>query len=612
MRKTILLILLIASAVINAKAENVFFAGYCNGKLAESAELYFSGEKEVKLAIRLDDSMSKRLIGNDITSINVGLLSKLKLQSVDVWISTALESEPVIIKNVEKADLITGWNEIMLDNPYRLTGEQIYIGYTLHQTGQCMAISTYKDLPSKSLIIKDGDSDWTDYSDKGYGALGLEAQVTGETIPRYDFYISDIEVAESEVKSGAPAYIKCTLYNNGVQTVENTIITCESDNIGTFQYSIDKAIEYRSEEDVYFKIHMPPSNTDKATLNLRFEITSLDGNKDETPDDSYAETELSLFDNKFERCSLVEEFSTETCGNCPRVAGYMADALSTYDKVNRIIPVVHHSGFVYDMFTIEASKEYEKFYSSGTYAPMVMFDRYQFNGLVETIPSSPTDFINYFDAVLERETYVDINLDANVEDNMLKLRVFGDIAEGFDYENPRLTVFITEDNVPAVNQAGENGVIKGYIHQHVIRTVSDVWGEPLNLIGSNYSNEISVSVNSEEWNMNNLSVIAFISEYVEDDYQNRQVINAMTMPYLFTTAAPLNESDVAENIIDTSHNVKICIKDSDIIVNGDYDKMSVYSLDGICQNATNLSSGIYIVRIFLQNGLTQTHKIVIK
>lgn len=610
MKKGILLILLIVLSIGRLIASD-YYVGYCNGKLAESAQIYFSGEKEVKVAVELDTQRWGKLSGCDINAINVGLLSKLKLQSVDVWISTSLDSEPVVLKNVPKADLMTGWNNILLDNPYKLDGNTIFIGYTLHQSGQCMAISTYEGLPTESLHVKDGDSEWVDYSSQECGALGIEAIVVGDNIPQYDFRVSNLEFASDDVKKGAPAYLKFNLENCGVQTVKDIEVKCEIEGIDSFNVSLGETIEYRATKDVSFKVHIP-KEVENCMSNVRIAIENLDGHADETPEDSCVESTISIYDEKYLRKSLVEEFSTETCGNCPRVAGYLQESLQSYGESERIIPVVHHSGFVYDRFTIDASKEYEKFYQSGIYAPMVMFDRYEIDGSVETIPSSANDITRWFDLVLERETNIDINLDMSVEDNILKVRAFGQKRDGFDLVEPRLTVFVVEDNVPADNQAGETGIIKGYIHRHVIRAVNETWGTPLVWSGDNYQVETEVELNTEEWDMNQVEVIAFISDYVENDYRNRAVANVENMPYLYAKSIEINETGIESIETNADQRVKICIVDRKVEAIGEYKNMSIYTMSGNKVSTHNLSSGIYVVMIELSNGRQQTEKIIIK
>lgn len=71
----------------------------------------------------------------------------------------------------------------------------------------------------------------------------------------------------------------------------------------------------------------------------------------------------------FTRNIIIEEFTTEQCPNCPRVAAYINDALESGQYDGRVFVACHHSGYYTDWLTASFATEYLWFYNAGE-APM--------------------------------------------------------------------------------------------------------------------------------------------------------------------------------------------------------------------------------------------------
>ena len=79
----------------------------------------------------------------------------------------------------------------------------------------------------------------------------------------------------------------------------------------------------------------------------------------------------------FNRKVFIEEFTTEKCVNCPRIAGWLHNVLEK--KGDKVDVVCHHAGYYEDWLTLPADKEYLWLFGpKGTFAPALMIDRVAF------------------------------------------------------------------------------------------------------------------------------------------------------------------------------------------------------------------------------------------
>ena len=78
-----------------------------------------------------------------------------------------------------------------------------------------------------------------------------------------------------------------------------------------------------------------------------------------------------------------------------------------------------------------------------------------------------------------------------------------------------LTVYLLEDDVKAVNQAGATGA---FYHKHVIRAFASDFGERINWEINQYEHHVTFSV-ADEWQKENMQVVAIVSN---DDPSNNK------------------------------------------------------------------------------------------
>ena len=80
---------------------------------------------------------------------------------------------------------------------------------------------------------------------------------------------------------------------------------------------------------------------------------------------------------KFTKKVVVEEFTSEKCGNCPSAVQMFEGVMAEASMKDKIIPICHHSGYQEDWLCSQAARDYVWFYggSSGNVAPAFMIDR---------------------------------------------------------------------------------------------------------------------------------------------------------------------------------------------------------------------------------------------
>ena len=242
---------------------------------------------------------------------------------------------------------------------------------------------------------------------------------------------------------------------------------------------------------------------------------------------------MSSFCADFEKRVLLEEFTSESCHGCPFTARNVESLLHDSDKYKgKVAVVAHHSGFGRDVFTQPCDEEFTWFYNSpSTYAPGLMFDRnvdYTDNLTSPVMWGDKEVIASKLDAALAAEAQVSMDLETKYDSkkNKVTVTVSCQQADGFDAEDPRITIYITENNVE-ISETGQAGVDLNdteYRHQHIIRAYTSVWGERTEWENGEYTYKRTFSLN-RAWKTDDITVVAVISNYNSEDPTDCKVYN---------------------------------------------------------------------------------------
>lgn len=536
MKKVLLsLFALLASFEVSNAQVSGMNIGYCHGKLGpfpSTSDTYFSDLSTKKKtwtsgAILIKKEKINSLAGNQIREIHAGLISKLNVDSLAVWVSESLDG-PVLSTDTI-ATPAKGWNTVALTKPVDITSDMqtLYVGYSYHQKSTSKAMSCTKTPePGYSCFIRSGNDEWKDYSNDY--AVSVEAMVYGDKLPKYDLTLSALDVQKNYVVDNGNLEFTMQVFNNATVTINGFDAVCTVDGSDE-KYTVhcDSSIAYNESKTITMTVSPTAIQTmDPATRTLTVTLTNLTEGEDEIPSDNTLSGTFNVTLHSFVRNVLLEEFTTEKCTNCPRVASYVHDAMNEPEFQGRLNTMENHAGYYTDSFTATFHNDWTWFFDN-LYAPAVLYDRHAEDGAVTavTCPNSKLELFEGIRKRLRETAFVSLKVTADVdgENQKINVKVTGTRAKENFTKNPaRITVVLTETNLAAISQAGAGG---DYTHYNVGRRVNSIWGDVLEWNGDDYTYECSIPY-TQNYVLDNLGVLAFIHDYDPDDKTKCEVANS--------------------------------------------------------------------------------------
>lgn len=539
MKKILLsLFALLASFEVSNAQVSGMNIGYCHGKLGpfpSTSDTYFSDLSTKKKtwtsgAILIKKEKINSLAGNQIREIHAGLISKLNVDSLAVWVSESLDGPVLSTDTIVTQD--KGWYTVALTKPVDITSDMqtLYVGYSYHQKSTAKAMSCTKTPePGYSCFIRSGNDEWKDYSNDY--AVSVEAMVYGEKLPKYDLTLSALDVQQNYVVDNGNLEFTMKVFNNATVTINGFDAVCTVDGSDE-KYTVhcDSSIAYNESKTITMTVSPTAIQTmDPATRTLTVTLTNLTEGEDEIPSDNTLSGTFNVTLHSFVRNVLLEEFTTEKCTNCPRVASYVHDAMNEPEFQGRLNTMENHAGYYTDTFTASFHNDWTWFYDN-EYAPALMFDRHAEEG-ESTAVTGANSKLELFEGIRKRlrETaFVSLKVTADVdgENQKINVKVTGTRAKENFTKNPaRITVVLTETNLAAISQAGAGG---DYTHYNVGRRVNSIWGDVLEWNGDDYTYECSIPY-TQNYVLDNLGVLAFIHDYDPDDKTKCDVANSVAI-----------------------------------------------------------------------------------
>ena len=509
--------------------------GYCHGKLGpfpSTSDTYFSDLSTKKQtwtsgAILIKKEKINSLAGNQIREIHAGLISKLNVDSLAVWVSESLDG-PVLSTDTIAAPA-KGWSTVSLTKPVDITSDMqtLYVGYSYHQKSTSKAMSCTKTPePGYSCFIRSGNDEWKDYSNDY--TVSVEAMVYGDKLPKYDLTLSALDVQQNYVVDNGNLEFTMKVFNNATVTINGFDAVCTVDGSDD-KYTVhcDSSIAYNESKTITMTISPTAIQTMvPATRTLTVTLTNLTEGEDEIPSDNTLSGTFNVTLHSFVRNVLLEEFTTEKCTNCPRVASYVHDAMNEPEFQGRLNTMENHAGYYTDSFTATFHNDWTWFYDN-QYAPAVLYDRHAEDGeaTAVTCPNSKLELFEGIRKRLRETAFVSLKVSADVdgENQKINVKVTGTRAKENFTKNPaRITVVLTETNLAAISQAGAGG---DYTHYNVGRRVNSIWGDVLEWNGDDYTYECSIPY-TQNYILDNLGILAFIHDYDPDDKTKCDVANS--------------------------------------------------------------------------------------
>lgn len=594
-----LLIILIALLSASLAEASVYWLSHCNGQLAASATPVVEGSATISVSTLFDAADLAPLKGNEIAKIRVGIVSKLKLDGIKVWIAESIDADPLVSMDIEKECLVSGWNEVSIPSHVEISGRPLYVGYTFTQPVKSNVVSVAETMDNHLLMLNTGHG-WSDVSLEYPGALSVELGIEGDSVVKSDVTILSFSPEYTVVEENTPAYMKVKFMNSGSEALRDLSYT-----VGYESESFDGFVSFpqiASRESGVFYIRVPMKISDKKTT-VVLNVNSVNGRPLQSIRTAEVDVEISE-SPLLKRNVLLEEFSNEYCGNCPDGAVRIHNVIDRQDEPSRVNLVVHHAGSSYDSFTIEASKHYESaFYSRNKYSPMAMYDRTPLNGAVDTNVNDENTIEENLRSLLSIPACSSLSIIPFIdkESGIIEVEAKG-MADS--QREMALVVSLTESGVQSIRQYGAS---RDYVHDNLLRTVNAVWGEAVNLDSDMRFNMRTRLDYDSEWAIEACRLIAFLTDDDGNSQSYRRVLQSVSLPLMYA-----EERDLDSGIRDAQGNneiIKISMADGLLNVEGEYERVEVYDSTGLKVNDGVLASAFYIVRVLLHNGEWVTRKI---
>ena len=508
--------------------------GLCEGQLSTTG-VSKTGSGTIEVAIVLPASEFAQYEGASLSALRVGLSLVDGISNVKAWVRTSLEGENLCTATFDNP--VVGWNEMALDAPcnYTLRADQdLVIGYQFEQSKstKCISLAGRKSADCYWLAR---NGEWKNLSADADGAVSVEVVIEGPMVPATNLAVESCSY-NPLIAYGEPFTAQIVVRNMAKDDVRG--YHCEyQKSMATVMDEIDRSdvvLHYR-ERDTVTLVMGPELQTPDEVKSLVTVFVVAEG--DEIADDNICRLYRSNYTHSYPHLLLMEEFTTEECGNCPRAINTLQQMVNEGYKFAQIS---HHVGYNTDFLTVPEDKTYLWLYGEdGTFAPAGMFDRTwdpDFHPI--SLRDYPVFSIGYaddfrpgFEKAIAMPAFVQLAPEVVYDEASrgLSLDVAVEKAPMLDAltDEARLTVILIEDSIPAQHQAGISST--SFRHRHVYRKcLTDAWGDVLTW---DEDNHVSVHLEytlPEEWNADKVEVVAFVNNYNPEDRNDCRVFNTAT------------------------------------------------------------------------------------
>ena len=408
-----------------------------------------------------------------------------------------------------------GWNMIELETPYKIDlpeGYSLRIGFDYEQaTMNSKPLSIVKKgtvCPTYHLV----NGEWKRLVFDSKGNLSLQCIVESDHFPEYVIRVRNINVKKL-IHTGEDVSYSFETCNLGITNVPaggcTYEIAVDGEVIATMTNPVALTQEYTPMSGVLSTDGLP---TGMHTLTVT--PTMVNGEPLENP--TVFTATFSTYDQGFRRqMHLVEQFTSTGCTFCPQGTSNIVGLTEMRDDIAWV--AIHQDMGSADPFRTLQCDTLNSYQGIDGY-PEGTFDRTAgissaskiYAVLTNLSPSTMSTFLDYVEDLNPSWGTVNVNSTYDATTRHAVITIDGELVPGFEGimgEGSNLTVYITEDGLVAPQTSGGND----YVHNHVLRiALGSVKGVALNKTGDNYKNVFNIDI-PEEWNADNLSIVAFIS-----------------------------------------------------------------------------------------------------
>lgn len=526
--------------------------------------------------------------------------------------SSATTATEVASKKVDA--LSGGWNYVKLDTPLTIdASENLYVGYKMD-----VQESSYPAMFDASGL-DDSETEMSfAYLNGEYIDLATEPDFSDLGHPMIQVLVGGDE-SKLETVTFLPVSIfkywpKGSEVVPNIQFVNNSFGLVES---LTVDYSINGVTDTEKFEfstpvgpNSLYIMSMPlPAIAITDDVDFSYVVTHVNDKPILQSEENY---QFYAYDKQdaVERTLLMEKFYSQFCGYSPQGKEAIDEAIVGYE--DRVARIYHHAGYRADLFTIDESVETAAEFGVN-YSPGTMGDRLWFDALGSNAFNAMQWTGDLIADFLQKDGLASLKISDSydVETRELTVNVSGNCIVTPD--NKKITVAVTHSNYSSFQKNAQN-----YMHDHFpILYLTAAGGDDLQVnadgsydmtfkgvvpVSYNNGNGTIVTGNKVTINLDELRIVAFISDSWDGADNDRYVLNSATKE-----AATVGASVAGVELA----GVNVYGADSRIVVEGDYDTVKVFNASGMETGTEGLSAGLYIVKV-TADGQSMVKKVAVK
>lgn len=526
--------------------------------------------------------------------------------------SSAATATEVASKKVDA--LSGGWNYVKLDAPLTIdASENLYVGYKMD-----VQESSYPAMFDASGL-DDSETEMSfAYLNGEYIDLATEPDFSDLGHPMIQVLVGGDE-SKLETVTFLPVSIfkywpKGSEVVPNIQFVNNSFGSVES---LTVDYSINGVTDTEKFEfstpvgpNSLYIMSMPlPAIAITDDVDFSYVVTHVNDKPILQSEENY---QFYAYDKQdaVVRTLLMEKFYSQFCGYSPQGKEAIDEAIVGYE--DRVARIYHHAGYRADLFTIDESVETAAEFGVN-YSPGTMGDRLWFDALGSNAFNAMQWTGDLIADFLQQDGLASLKISDSydVETRELTVNVSGNCIVTPD--NKKITVAVTHSNYSSFQKNAQN-----YMHDHFpILYLTAAGGDDLQVntdgsydmtfkgvvpVSYNNGNGTIVTGNKVTINLDELRIVAFISDSWDGADNDRYVLNSATKE-----AATVGASVAGVELA----GVNVYGADSRIVVEGDYDTVKVFNASGMETGIEGLSAGLYIVKV-TTDGQSMVKKIAVK
>ena len=586
-----------------------------DSKITDKSGVGYPSKESLKItaAIRFSEGLMNLLKGRKIYRLKIGAAANL--EEVKVFIR---KSDGTNLREISTA-LKLGWNELILETPLEIPEtNELYIGYSCTQgPNQLVVASVAGTAKINGMLLAAGNDPLTQQTKVGNLCLSVEVDGS-ETEFQYRGSLRDVFAPFPYLQKGDSrnATMNICFLNEGESYVTNIKLgrsfngTALSDTVCSFKRAV------RQNQWGKLLLSVAPKESGQYTFTLK-EIEGIPVSV------SPRSARISLYENskKIQRMVLMEEFTSQFCGNCPD--GQKALHEQIKGNEDQVAMILHHSGFNADIFSTKESEMYCYFYNSGQlYAPAMMMNRTNLQEYDRNSTGSPVfdprnltsdSFLNELD--IPAMVFVDLKSSYDETTRELSVTVSGRKVTDLVGNYVSLTVLLLESKYIAA-QSTANGPVDNFEHNNFPRSVlSDVKGDLITFDEyGNYRKEYTYTIPEEYTSTinskttahpENMNIVAFVSNFDTVNTDNCVVLNA-------NKTSSLNDEVVGIKLEkENEKTFSVYVIDRSVYLNGDFKDFKVYNLQGMVVPGEDLDPGVYLIRTVDTDNKIHIQKIIV-